>query len=216
MEEIAEWREKSNALTARWQAEKQAISELRELKEKLEQTRLEMGAPSAGRPREGARLRYGEQRQLEEQIRAAEERLKAMQSENALLKEEVDAEEIAAIVGAGPESRSQAARRRDPKAPAHGTGLARARRGQDDAVRVVSNAVRRARRSAGSQPPDRFVHLFGSNGCRKTELARLAEFLFDDDHAMIRIDMSEYQEKHTVSRLIGAPPGYVGYDEAGS
>ena len=218
-QEIAEWREKSNALTARWQAEKQAISELRELKEKLEQTRLEMErAERAADLEKAARLRYGEQRQLEEQIRAAEERLKSMQSENALLKEEVDAEEIAAIVGRWTgipvsrllEGETQKLLRMEQ-------GLHERLVGQDDAVRVVSNAVRRAR--AGLQDPNRPIGSFiflGPTGVGKTELARaLAEFLFDDEHAMIRIDMSEYQEKHTVSRLIGAPPGYVGYDEGG-
>ena len=218
-EDIAEWREKSNALTARWQAEKQAISQLRELKEKLEQTRLEMErAERAADLEKAARLRYGEQRQLEEQIRAAEERLRSMQSENALLKEEVDAEEIAAIVGRWTgipvsrllEGETQKLLRMEQ-------GLHERVVGQDDAVRVVSNAVRRAR--AGLQDPNRPIGSFiflGPTGVGKTELARaLAEFLFDDEHAMIRIDMSEYQEKHTVSRLIGAPPGYVGYDEGG-
>ncbi len=218
-EEIAEWREKSNALTARWQAEKQAISELRVLKEKLEQTRLEMErAERAADLEKAARLRYGEQRQLEEQIRAAEERLRSMQSENALLKEEVDAEEIAAIVARWTgipvsrllEGETQKLLRMEE-------GLHERVVGQDDAVRVVSNAVRRAR--AGLQDPNRPIGSFiflGPTGVGKTELARaLAEFLFDDEHAMIRIDMSEYQEKHTVSRLIGAPPGYVGYDEGG-
>jgi ATP-dependent Clp protease ATP-binding subunit ClpB len=218
-QEIAEWREKSNALTARWQAEKQAISELRELKEKLEQTRLEMErAERAADLEKAARLRYGELRQLDEQIRAAEERLKSMQSENALLKEEVDAEEIAAIVARWTgipvsrllEGETQKLLRMEQ-------GLHERVVGQDDAVRVVSNAVRRAR--AGLQDPNRPIGSFiflGPTGVGKTELARaLAEFLFDDEHAMIRIDMSEYQEKHTVSRLIGAPPGYVGYDEGG-
>ncbi|HET9394768.1 MAG TPA: AAA family ATPase, partial [Nitrospiraceae bacterium] len=218
-EEIAEWREKSNALTTRWQAEKQAISELRELKEKLEQTRLEMErAERTADLEKAARLRYGEQRQLEEQIRAAEDRLRSMQSENALLKEEVDAEEIAAIVGRWTgipvsrllEGETQKLLRMEQ-------GLHERVVGQDDAVRVVSNAVRRAR--AGLQDPNRPIGSFiflGPTGVGKTELARaLAEFLFDDEHAMIRIDMSEYQEKHTVSRLIGAPPGYVGYDEGG-
>jgi ATP-dependent Clp protease ATP-binding subunit ClpB len=218
-EEIAEWREKSNALTTRWQAEKQAISELRELKEKLEQTRLEMErAERAADLEKAARLRYGEQRQLEERIRAAEERLRSMQSEHALLKEEVDAEEIAAIVARWTgipvsrllEGETQKLLRMEQ-------GLHERVVGQDDAVRVVSNAVRRAR--AGLQDPNRPIGSFiflGPTGVGKTELARaLAEFLFDDEHAMIRIDMSEYQEKHTVSRLIGAPPGYVGYDEGG-
>jgi ATP-dependent Clp protease ATP-binding subunit ClpB len=218
-EEIAEWREKSNALTTRWQSEKQAISELRALKEKLEETRLQIErAERRADLEKAARLRYGDQRQLEEQIRAAEERLKSMQAENALLKEEVDAEEIAEIVARWTgipvarllEGETQKLLRMEQ-------ALHERVVGQDDAVRVVSNAVRRAR--AGLQDPNRPIGSFiflGPTGVGKTELARaLAEFLFDDEHAMTRIDMSEYQEKHTVSRLIGAPPGYVGYEEGG-
>jgi ATP-dependent Clp protease ATP-binding subunit ClpB len=218
-QEIAELREKSKALTTHWQAEKQAISHLRSLKEKLEQTRLEMERAERNADLEkAARLRYGEQRQLEEQIRAAEQRLKDMQSENPLLKEEVEAEEIAQIVARWTgipvskllEGETQKLLRMEQ-------GLHQRVVGQDEAVRVVSNAVRRAR--AGLQDPNRPIGSFiflGPTGVGKTELARaLAEFLFDDEHAMIRIDMSEYQEKHTVSRLIGAPPGYVGYEEGG-
>jgi len=218
-QEIAEWRERSNALTARWQTEKQAISELRALKERMEQTRLEMErAERAADLEKAARLRYGELRKLEDQIRNAEERLKAMQSEDPLLKEEVDAEEIAAIISRWTgipvskllEGEMQKLLRME-------AGLHLRVVGQDEAVRVVSNAVRRAR--AGLQDPNRPIGSFiflGPTGVGKTELARaLAEFLFDDEHAMIRIDMSEYQEKHTVSRLLGAPPGYVGYDEGG-
>jgi ATP-dependent Clp protease ATP-binding subunit ClpB len=217
--EIAEWREKSNALTTRWQAEKQAISELRSLKEKLEQTRLEMErAERAADLEKAARLRYGEQRQLEEQIRAAEDRLKSMQSEQALLKEEVDAEEIAAIVARWTGIPVSKLLEGETQKLLHmEQGLHERVIGQDEAVRVVSNAVRRSR--AGLQDPNRPIGSFiflGPTGVGKTELARaLAEFLFDDEHAMIRIDMSEYQEKHTVSRLIGAPPGYVGYEEGG-
>jgi len=218
-QEIAEWREKSNALTTRWQAEKQAISELRDLKERLEQNRLEMErAERAADLEKAARLRYGDQRQLEEQIHAAEERLKSMQTEDPLLKEEVDAEEIAAIVARWtgiPVSKLLEGETQKLLHMEH--GLHERVVGQDEAVRVVSNAVRRAR--AGLQDPNRPIGSFiflGPTGVGKTELARaLAEFLFDDERAMIRIDMSEYQEKHTVSRLLGAPPGYVGYEEGG-
>ncbi len=218
-QELAELREKSKAISARWQAEKQAISQLRGLKEKLEQTRVEMERAERNADLEkAARLRYGEMRQLEEQIRSAESKLKTMQSEGALLKEEVDAEEVAAIVARWTgipvskllEGETQKLIRMEG-------GLHQRVVGQDEAVRVVSNAVRRAR--AGMQDPNRPIGSFiflGPTGVGKTELARaLAEFLFDDERAMIRIDMSEYQEKHTVSRLIGAPPGYVGYDEGG-
>ena len=217
--EIAEWREKSNALTTRWQAEKQAISELRELKEKLEQTRLEMErAERTADLEKAARLRYGEQRQLDEKIRVAEERLKSMQSEHALLKEEVDAEEIAAIVARWTGIPVSKLLEGETQKLLHmEQGLHERVVGQDEAVRVVSNAVRRSR--AGLQDPNRPIGSFiflGPTGVGKTELARaLAEFLFDDERAMIRIDMSEYQEKHTVSRLVGAPPGYVGYEEGG-
>ncbi|MGQ9833136.1 MAG: ATP-dependent chaperone ClpB [Candidatus Villigracilaceae bacterium] len=217
--ELAELREKSQALTARWQAEKAAIGELRALKEKLEQTRTEMErAERAADLEKAARLRYGELRALEEQIRAAETRLKDMQREGALLKEEVDAEEIAAIVARWTGIPVDKLLEGETQKLLHmEENLHRRVVGQDEAIRVVSNAVRRAR--AGLQDPNRplgsFIFL-GPTGVGKTELARaLAEFQFDDERAMIRIDMSEYQEKHTVSRLIGAPPGYVGYDEGG-
>jgi ATP-dependent Clp protease ATP-binding subunit ClpB len=217
--EVAELRENSKAMTARWQAEKQAIAELRGLKAKLEQTRTEMErAERATDLEKAARLRYGELRQLEEQIRAAESRLKSMQGAHPLLKEEVDAEEIAAIVSRWtgiPVSRLLEGETQ--KLIHMEENLRRRVVGQDDAVRAVSNAVRRAR--AGLQDPNRPIGSFifvGPTGVGKTELARaLAEFMFDDEHAMIRIDMSEYQEKHTVSRLIGAPPGYVGFEEGG-
>ncbi|GAB4401597.1 MAG: ATP-dependent chaperone ClpB [Anaerolineales bacterium] len=217
--ELAELREKSKAITARWQAEKQAISELRALKEKLEQTRTEMErAERAADLEKAARLRYGEMRQVEEQIRAAESKLKAMQTEGALLKEEVDAEEIAAIVARWTGIPVDKLLEGETQKLLHmEENLHQRVVGQEDAIRVVSNAVRRAR--AGLQDPNRPIGSFiflGPTGVGKTELARaLAEFMFDDEKAMIRIDMSEYQEKHTVSRLIGAPPGYVGYDEGG-
>ena len=218
-QELAERQEKSRALTTRWQAEKEAIAELRRLKEKMEQTRLEMErAERATDLEKAARLRYGDLRQLEEQIHAAEQRLKSMQDGQSLLKEEVGPEEIAAVVARWtgiPISKLLEGERQ--KLLRMEAGLHERVVGQDDAVRVVSNAVRRAR--AGLQDPNRPIGSFiflGPTGVGKTELARaLAAFLFDDERAMIRIDMSEYQEKHTVSRLIGAPPGYVGYDEGG-
>ncbi len=218
-QEIAGLREKSSALTTRWQAEKQAIGELRQLKEKMEQTRLEMErAERATDLEKAARLRYGDLRQLEEKIQAAEKRLRSMQDGESLLKEEVDAEEIAAIVARWTGIPISKLLEGEMQKLLHmEEGLHLRVVGQEEAVRVVSNAVRRAR--AGLQDPNRPIGSFiflGPTGVGKTELARaLAEFLFDDEHAMIRIDMSEYQEKHTVSRLIGAPPGYVGYDEGG-
>ncbi len=217
--ELAELQESSKGITTRWQAEKQAIAELRGLKEKLEQARTEMErAERATDLEKAARLRYGELRQLEEQIRAAEGRLKSMQGEHPLLKEEVDAEEIASIVARWtgiPVSRLLEGETQ--KLIHMEDNLRRRVVGQDDAVRAVSNAVRRAR--AGMQDPNRPIGSFiflGPTGVGKTELARaLAEFMFDDERAMIQIDMSEYQEKHTVSRLLGAPPGYVGFEEGG-
>ncbi len=217
--ELADLRETSKALSARWQTEKQAITELRSSKEKLEQTRLEMErAERESDLEKAARLKYGEMRELEKKIQEAEAHLKSMQSEGSLLKEEVDAEEIAAIVARWtgiPVSRlleGETQKLIHMEERLHQRVV-----GQDEAVSVVSKAVRRSR--AGLQDPNRPIGSFiflGPTGVGKTELARaLAEFMFDDDHAMIRIDMSEYQEKHTVSRLIGAPPGYVGYDEGG-
>jgi ATP-dependent Clp protease ATP-binding subunit ClpB len=217
--ELANLQETSKALSARWQTEKQAITELRGLKERLEQTRLEMErAERESDLEKAARLKYGEMRDLEEKIQEAEAKLKSMQSEGSLLKEEVDAEEIAAIVARWtgiPVSRLLEGETQ--KLIHMEERLHRRVVGQDDALSVVSKAVRRTR--AGLQDPNRPIGSFiflGPTGVGKTELARaLAEFMFDDEHAMIRIDMSEYQERHTVSRLIGAPPGYVGYDEGG-
>jgi len=217
--EVADLRERSKGITTRWQAEKQVIGDLRSLKEKLEQTRTEMErAERATDLEKAARLRYGELRQLDEQIKSAEARLKAMQGDHPLLKEEVDAEEIAAIVARWTGIPVSRLLEGETQKLLHMEDNLRQRVvGQEDAVRVVSNAVRRAR--AGLQDPNRPIGSFiflGPTGVGKTELARaLAEFMFDDERAMIRIDMSEYQEKHTVSRLIGAPPGYVGFEEGG-
>ncbi len=218
-QELADLREKANHLHARWQAEKQAIAELQATKERIEEVRLEIErAERAADLEKVARLRYGELPQLEKKLAEQEARIKQLQAEGALLKEEVDAEEIAAVVSRWTgipvsrllEGETQKLLRMEEN-------LHQRVVGQDEAVRVVSNAVRRAR--AGLQDPNRPIGSFiflGPTGVGKTELARaLAEFLFDDERAMIRIDMSEYQEKHTVSRLIGAPPGYVGYDEGG-
>jgi ATP-dependent Clp protease ATP-binding subunit ClpB len=218
-QELADLRESSKALSARWQTEKQAISGLRELKEKLEQTHLDIErAERESNLEKAARLRYGDLREIEQKIQAAEVKLKTLQSEGALLKEEVDTEEIASIVARWTgipvtrllEGETQKLIQMEERLHERVVG-------QDEALRVVSNAVRRSR--AGLQDPNRPIGSFiflGPTGVGKTELARaLAEFLFDDEHAMIRIDMSEYQEKHTVSRLIGAPPGYVGYEEGG-
>lgn len=217
--ELQDVRERSTELHARWETEKDAIVKLQGIKEQIEQTRLEIEqAERVSDLEKVARLRYGTLRDLENDLAAQEKSIRELQGDDALLKEEVDAEEIAQIVSRWtgiPVSRLMEG---ETEKLIHMEDRLHERViGQDDAVRVVSNAVRRAR--AGLQDPDRpmgsFIFL-GPTGVGKTELARsLAYFLFDDDHAMVRIDMSEYQEKHTVSRLIGAPPGYVGYDEGG-
>ncbi len=219
VQELADLREQSHQLGARWENEKQVISLHRQLKEQIEQTRHEIDqAERTSNLEKAARLRYETLRELEGRLAEAEQKLKTIQAEGALLKEEVDADEIASIVARWtgiPVSRLMEGETR--KLLKMEDRLHERVVGQDDAVQVVSNAVRRSR--AGLQDPNKPIGSFiflGPTGVGKTELARtLAEFLFDDDHAMIRIDMSEYQEKHTVSRLIGAPPGYVGYEEGG-
>jgi ATP-dependent Clp protease ATP-binding subunit ClpB len=217
--ELADLREQSSQLRSRWETEKTAIAELRSIKEQIEQARVEMEqAERRAELEKAARLRYGTLRELETRLAEGERRLKELQQQGALLKEEVDAEEIAQVVARWTgvpvarllEGEMEKLVRMEER-------LHRRVVGQESALRAVSNAVRRSR--AGLQDPNRPVGSFiflGPTGVGKTELARaLAEFLFDDERAMVRIDMSEYQEKHTVSRLVGAPPGYVGYDEGG-
>jgi ATP-dependent Clp protease ATP-binding subunit ClpB len=217
--ELADLSEHARQLKARWQTEKQAISGLRMIKEQIESTQVEVEqAERAANLEKAARLRYGQIPELERKRSAAENRLSELQAQGAMLKEEVDAEEIAGIVSRWtkiPVTRlleGEMQKLLNMESRLHQRVV-----GQDEALRVVSNAVRRAR--AGLQDPNRPIGSFiflGPTGVGKTELARaLAEFLFDDERAMIRIDMSEYQEKHTVSRLIGAPPGYVGFEEGG-
>lgn len=217
--ELADLQERANLLHARWGNEKEAIANLQATKEKIESARLEMEHAERGADLEKvARLRYGTLHELEEELVQNEERLKELQSAGALLKEEVDAEEIAMVVSrwtAIPVTRLMEGE--TEKLIQMETRLHERVVGQDEAVSVIANAVRRSR--AGLQDPNRPIGSFiflGPTGVGKTELARaLAEFLFDDEQAMVRIDMSEYQEKHTVSRLVGAPPGYVGYEEGG-
>jgi ATP-dependent Clp protease ATP-binding subunit ClpB len=217
--DIADQREQSQALRARWESEKTAISALQGVKEKIEQTRTQIEQAERQADLEAAaRLRYGTLRDLERQLGEGEARLNQMQRDGRLLNEEVTAEDIAEVVSKWTgvpvtrllEGEVQKLLRMEER-------LHRRVVGQEDAVRAIANAVRRAR--SGLQDPNRplgsFIFL-GPTGVGKTELARaLAEFLFDSDQAMVRIDMGEYQEKHTVSRLIGAPPGYVGYEEGG-
>jgi ATP-dependent Clp protease ATP-binding subunit ClpB len=217
--ELADLREQANQLNARWQTEKDAIASLRSSKEQIEQTRLEIErAERQNQLEQAARLRYGTLRELETRLAEDERRLKELQREGALLKEEVDPEEIAQVVARWTGVPVARLLEGETQKLVHMEERLRQRVvGQEQALQVVSNAVRRAR--SGLQDPNRPIGSFiflGPTGVGKTELARaLAEFLFDDERAMVRIDMSEYQEKHTVSRLVGAPPGYVGYEEGG-
>ena len=217
--ELAELREKSAELTARWQSERDAIAELRKQKEQIDQVRIEIEqAERAYDLQKAAELRYGKLRTLEAQMQQAEDRVRQLQEKSALLKEEVDGEEIAAVVSKWtgiPVSKLLQGERQ--KLVQLENVLHKRVIGQEEAVHAVAAAIRRSR--AGLQDPNKPIGSFiflGPTGVGKTELARsLADFLFDSDQSMIRIDMSEYQERHTVSRLIGAPPGYVGYDEGG-
>ncbi len=217
--ELADLKEESDQLHARWQAEKDTIAGIQVTKEQIEATRLEIErAERASELEKVARLRYGRLPELEKQLEAQEARIKEMQSGSPLLKEEVDAEEIAGVVARWTGIPVDKLLEGETEKLIRMESLLHQRVvGQDEAIISVANAVRRAR--AGLQDPNRPIGSFiflGPTGVGKTELARaLAEFLFDDESAMIRIDMSEYQEKHTVSRLVGAPPGYVGYDEGG-
>jgi ATP-dependent Clp protease ATP-binding subunit ClpB len=216
--ELADLQERSSAMKAQWQQEKEGIQRSRRLKEEIEQVRME--AERAERESNYARaaeLRYGRLNELERQLRETEAGPEA-DARPHLLKEEVDEEDVAEVVSKWtgvPVSRlmeGEVQKRLQMEERLHMRVV-----GQDEAIQAVAAAVRRAR--AGLQDPNRplgsFIFL-GPTGVGKTELARaLAEFLFDDEQAMVRIDMSEYMEKHTVSRLIGAPPGYIGYDEGG-
>jgi ATP-dependent Clp protease ATP-binding subunit ClpB len=217
--ELADLREESNEMKAHWQGEKEAIGAIRSAKERLEQAHRD--AERAEREADlerAAELRYSAIPQLEQEVIDQEARLRELQSDRTFLKEEVDDEDVAEVVARWtgiPLSRlmeSEVAKLVHMEERLHERVI-----GQDAAVEAVSNALRRSR--AGLQDPDRPIGSFlfiGPTGVGKTELARaLAEFMFDSEQAMVRIDMSEYMEKHTVSRLVGAPPGYVGYDEGG-
>jgi ATP-dependent Clp protease ATP-binding subunit ClpB len=217
--EMAELQVRRDELRAQWVREKEIISRIREYKGQLEKTKIESEkAEREGDLNRAAELRYGKLLELHKALEEENAKLREAQLHRKMLKEEVDEEDVAEVVSKWtgiPVSRMlegevQKLLQMDER-------LRRRVVGQDEAINAVSNAVRRAR--AGIQDPDRPIGSFiflGPTGVGKTELARaLAEFLFDDENAMIRIDMSEYQERHTVSRLIGAPPGYVGYEEGG-
>jgi ATP-dependent Clp protease ATP-binding subunit ClpB len=217
--ELANLKAQADALRARWQAEKQAVQKLRALREQIEQTRIEIEkAEREYDLNRAAELRYGKLTDLERRLQEEEKRLTEKQGQARLLKEEVDEEDIAEVVSRWsgvPVSKlleGEIQKLMHLEEELHKRVV-----GQDEAVTAVAEAIMRAR--SGLKDPNRPIGSFiflGPTGVGKTELARaLAEFLFDDEHSMIRIDMSEYQEKHTVARLIGAPPGYVGYDEGG-
>src|SRR5215472_10030037 len=217
--ELAKLREDSSARKARWQAEKQAISETRKLKEQIEQMKAEADRyERSGDLAKVAELRYGKIAQAEREAHKAQERFAAMQKDKRMLKEEVDEEDIAKLVSKWTGIPVGRLLEGEAQKLVHMEERLRQRVvGQYDALARVANAVRRNRAglSDAKRPIGSFIFL-GPTGVGKTELARaLAEFLFDDEKLMIRIDMSEYMEKHTVSRLIGAPPGYVGYEEGG-
>ena len=217
--EVAELRSEGDALKARWDNEKQLIAGVRSCKEQREELTAELErAQRQGQLERAAEIRYGEMVELEKQLEERQADLERLQQAGSVLSEEVTSEEIAEIVSKWtgvPVAKMLESEQ--AKLLTMEDNLHRRVVGQDDAVRAVSNAVRRAR--AGLQDPDRPIGSFiflGPTGVGKTETARaLAEFLFDDEQAMVRIDMSEFMEKHSVSRLIGAPPGYVGYDEGG-
>jgi ATP-dependent Clp protease ATP-binding subunit ClpB len=217
--ELAALKEDRDRLVAHWQQEKDLIQAGRKLKEEMETVRQNVErAQRAGDYARASELQYGSVPRLEQQIKDAEAKLASLQAGQRMLKEEVDEEDIAEVISKWThipvsrlmEGEIQKLLRMEERLHLRVVG-------QSDAIRAVANAIRRAR--AGLQDPNRPLGSFlfmGPTGVGKTELARaLAEFLFDDEQSVIRIDMSEYQERHTVSRLIGAPPGYIGYDEAG-
>jgi ATP-dependent Clp protease ATP-binding subunit ClpB len=217
--EIHNLRETADGLKGHWKNEKESIQRIRELKEKIEATKVEeQQAQRKGDLNRAAELRYGTLTQLQKEMEAANQKLAELQKDQKMLKEEVDAEDVAEVVAKWTgipvakmlEGDIQKLLKMEDRLKARVVG-------QESAIHAVSNAVRRAR--AGLQDQNRPIGSFiflGPTGVGKTELCRaLAEFLFDDEQAMVRLDMSEFMEKHSVSRLIGAPPGYVGYEEGG-
>ena len=216
---IADLNERSSAMKAKWHSEKEEIEKMRGIKEQLDEARTELErARQQGDLNKAAELQYGRIPELEKLFQTEQERLTQLQSDGVFLKEEVDEEDIAEVVAKWTgvpvskmlEGEMQKLIQMEDKLRSRVIG-------QDEALEAVANAVRRAR--AGLQDPNRPVGSFiflGPTGVGKTETARaLAEFLFDDERSMVRLDMSEYMEKHAVARMIGAPPGYVGYDEGG-
>ncbi len=219
--ELSELQEKNRALTARWETEKKELDSVKAIKSQMDAAQTELDqAQRKGDLERAARIRYGQMRELEAKLKDAEKGLAAQQARgDALVKEEVDAEQIAEVVGAWtgiPVARLVEGERE--KLTRMENELERRVIGQDEALKAVSNAVRRSRAGLGdpNRPIGSFLFL-GPTGVGKTETCKaLAEFLFDTEEAMVRIDMGEYGEKHSVARLIGAPPGYVGYEEGGA
>ncbi len=218
-EDLANLRDTEKSLKAKWQAEKTEINKIQQNKVDIEQLKLEAErAEREGDYAKVAEIRYSRIKQKEDENAQIQERLKTLQGEGAMIKEEVDAEDIAEIVSrwTGIPVKKMAQSEKEKLLHLE-EELHRRVVGQDDAIRAVADAVRRSR--AGLNDPRRPIGSFiflGTTGVGKTELAKaLAEYLFDDEDMMTRIDMSEYMEKHSVSRLVGAPPGYVGYDEGG-
>jgi ATP-dependent Clp protease ATP-binding subunit ClpB len=216
---IADLKEESSGMKAKWQSEKEAIDHMRKAKAELEQLKLQLDqARNAGDLGRASEIQYGKIPELERRLKAEQEKLAVFQQDGVMLKEEVDEEDVAGIVAKWtgiPVSRMLEGEMQNLITMEE--RLSHRVIGQDEALTAVANAVRRAR--AGLQDPNRPIGSFiflGPTGVGKTETARaLAEFMFDDERAMIRLDMSEYMEKHAVARMIGAPPGYIGYDEGG-
>ncbi|HZN09385.1 MAG TPA: ATP-dependent chaperone ClpB [Pyrinomonadaceae bacterium] len=216
---IADLREKSSGMKAKWQSEKEAIDHMRTAKAELEQLKLQLDqARNAGDLGRASEIQYGKIPELERKLKAEQDKLAAFQQDGVMLKEEVDEEDVALVVAKWtgiPVSRMLEGEMQKLVTMEERLGMRVI--GQEEALTAVANAVRRAR--AGLQDPNRPIGSFiflGPTGVGKTETARaLAEFMFDDERAMVRLDMSEYMEKHAVARMIGAPPGYVGYEEGG-
>jgi len=217
--EIAELRETSAGMKAHWQQEKEAIQKIRSTKEQIEQARFQIDAVTRkGDLAKASELQYGTLPQLEKQLLDENRKLAELQAKQRMLKEEVDAEDVAEVVAKWTGIPVSRLLEGEMQKLLHVEDRLRERVvGQDEALLLVANAVRRARAGLGDprRPIGSFLFM-GPTGVGKTELARaLAEFLFNDEHALVRLDMSEYMEKHTVARLVGAPPGYIGYDEGG-
>ena len=216
---IADLKEKSSGMKAKWQSEKEAIDHIRSAKAELEQLRFQLDqARNAGDLARASEIQYGRIPELQRKLKGDQDKLSNFQQDGVMLKEEVDEEDVAEVVAKWtgiPVSRMLEGEMQ--KLVTMENRLGNRVIGQEEALAAVANAVRRAR--AGLQDPNRPIGSFiflGPTGVGKTETARaLAEFLFDDERAMVRLDMSEYMEKHAVARMIGAPPGYVGYEEGG-